>query len=96
MSYEKNCTIHIISDNTTAVAHINKMGGGVKSTTCNDVAYKIWCWCETRSIWLYATHILGQDNEVADSLSRNFSPSVEWDLNNDIFAKIVEELELRQ
>lgn len=37
---KNNCVIHVITDNTTAVAHINKMGG-VRSINCMQTAYKI-------------------------------------------------------
>lgn len=52
-------------------------------------AFIIWNWCEQRHIWLYATHLPGVENEIADSLSRRFSSSVEWELSQDIFEKIV-------
>lgn len=65
-SDKENCFIHIKTDNTTAMAHINKMGG-VKSEMCNFVAFNIWQWCEQKNIWLYATHIPGQDNTLADT-----------------------------
>lgn len=80
--------IHIVSDNTTAVCHINKMGG-VRSATCMETAFQIWNWCEDRKIWLYATHLPGIENEIADSLSRRFSASIEWELSQEIFLEIV-------
>lgn len=80
--------IKVNTDNTTTVSHINKMGG-VKSHECNAVAFNIWEWCEHRNIWLYACHLPGVENEVADSLSRRFSSAVEWELQEDIFAQIV-------
>lgn len=86
-----NITVHILTDNTTAVSHINRMGG-VKSTECRKVAYKIWKWAECRKNWLYATHIPGIENEIADDLSRNFSSNVDWELNDDIFEDIVSHL----
>lgn len=85
-----SCTIHIKSDNTTAIAYINKMGG-VRSEQCRTVGFQIWNWCEHRHIWLTASHIPGQDNSVADSLSRNFSSSVEWELNQGIFEEICQQ-----
>lgn len=87
---KQDCLIHIKTDNTTAMAHVNKMGG-VKSEMCNFIACKIWEWCEQKNIWLYATHIPGQDNALADSLSRKFSSSVEWELNEALFLQIVQE-----
>lgn len=81
------CTIHIKSDNTTAISYINKMGG-VRSEQCSQVGFQIWDWCEKRHIWLTASHIPGQENTVADSLSRNFSSAVDWELHQGIFDEI--------
>lgn len=77
-------TIRVLSDNTTTVSYINKMGG-VRSPRCNKIAYKIWKICEDRSLWLIAAHIPGLQNVIADDLSRKFSNNVEWSLNNTIF-----------
>ncbi len=41
--------IRIRSDNTTAIAYINAMGG-IKSQVCNDMAHQIWEWCSKREI----------------------------------------------
>lgn len=79
-----NVVIRVLSDNTTTVRYINKMGG-VRSPRCNNIAFMIWEWCEQRGIWILAAHILGVDNCLADDLSRNFSNNVEWCLNDDIF-----------
>lgn len=84
-SDNEDCLIHVVTDNTTAVAHTNKMGG-VKS--CNDIVFKIWEWCEERKKWLYATHIPRQDNDSRLFISKIF-PLVEWELNDVIFRDIV-------
>ena len=55
----------IISDNTTAVAYINNIGGS-HSPLCNDMARAVWEWCIDRDIWLTASHILGKLNVIAD------------------------------
>ncbi len=52
--------IRVQSDNTTAVAYINSMGG-IKSESCNDMASQIWEWCITKQIWLSACHIPGAE-----------------------------------
>lgn len=83
-----DCTIKINSDNTTTVSHINNMGG-VRSDKCRKVAFELWQWCEHRRIWLYACHLPGVYNEIADSLSRHFSSAVEWELSQEIFRQIV-------
>ena len=75
----KDChDVHICvqSDNTTAVAYINSMGG-VKSEKCNDMALQIWSWCLTKGVWLSARHIPGAQNTEADQVSRQFKESVE-------------------
>lgn len=77
-------TIRVLSDNTTTLTYINKMGG-VRSPRCNKIDYKIWKICEERKLWPIAAHIPGVQNKIADELSRNFSNNVEWSRNNDIF-----------
>ena len=72
--------IRIQSDNTTAVAYINAMGG-IKSADCNNMA---------REIWLSACHIPGSMNMEADSESRVFSTSTEWSLHPEVFDHINE------
>lgn len=79
--------IKVISDNTTTVAYINHMGG-TKSKECNAVAHDIWECCETREIWLVATHLPGIENTEADHESRNFSENTEWALNKELFEEI--------
>jgi len=79
--------IRIMSDNTTAVAYINNMGG-IKSMGCNAIAFEIWSWARVRNIWLSAAHIPGVANVIADSNSRIFSHSSEWSINKDIFNTI--------
>ena len=75
--------IRIQSDNTTAVAYINAMGG-IKSADCNNMARQIWLWCIEREIWLSACHIPGSINVEADSESRVFNTSTEWSLHPDV------------
>ena len=79
--------ILVKTDNTTALAYTNKMGG-THSAECNTVALDIWSFCEKRNIWLLATHIPGVENVEADYLSRNFTDDTEWELSEDIFNSI--------
>ena len=81
--------IKIKSDNTTAVAYVNHMGG-TKSPDCNKLAREIWQWAIQRNIWLSACHLPGVFNVIADDKSRNFDDHTEWMLNKDIFSKICE------
>ena len=79
--------IRVQSDNTTAVAYINAMGG-IRSADCNNMARQIWLWCIEREIWLSACHIPGSINVEADSESRVFNTSTEWSLHQDVFDRI--------
>ncbi|KAK3098029.1 hypothetical protein FSP39_015477 [Pinctada imbricata] len=74
--------VKVLSDNTTAVSYINKMGG-IKSVDCNSIAIQIWNWCEKQNIWLTCSHIPGIDNHVADEKSRKFNDNIEWTLRNN-------------
>ena len=51
--------LQILSDNTTAVHIVNKMGSS-HSRTCNSIAYDIWQFAISKNIWLSASHIPGK------------------------------------
>ena len=74
--------IHVllIIGNTTAVAHINHMGG-THSKLCNAVTRDMLLWCKARGIWLSAVFIPGKYNVKADWESRHFSDNTEWKLS---------------
>ena len=66
----------VLTDNSTAVAYVNAMGG-TRSPCCNKLAKDIWDCCIEHNIWLTAAHIPGQDNTEADFESRHFNESTE-------------------
>lgn len=74
--------VKVLSDNTTVVSCINKMGS--KSSDLNNLTRQIWHWCHDRLIWLSAAHIPGVENEAADKLSRVTHPDMEWKLNSQL------------
>ena len=76
--------VRIMADNTTAVSHINNMGG-TQSLMCNSITKDIWTWCYARDIWISAAHIPGVLNVEADSASRQFNDALEWMLKPSIF-----------
>lgn len=86
-SKEKSLHIGICSDNTTAVAYINEMGG-MASPLLDELSSKIWSWCFDRDIFISAQHIPGSHNFDADHMSRNFTDSTEWKLKPEIFTRI--------
>ena len=80
----------IRTDNTTAVAYLNNMGG-IKSKDCHDIATEIWEWCANRNIWITADHLPGRLNTVADCMSRKFNDNKEWMLNKQAFENIIKQ-----
>ena len=79
--------VQIKSDNTTAVAYVNHMGG-MRSPLCNAIAQEIWAWCIPRNIWVTSEHIPGVLNFVADFESRHPNDRTEWALNSNVFQRI--------
>ena len=81
-----NCRhIRIMSDNTSAIAYINKQGG----THCmqlNDLAVNIWEFCRDLGVYISAAHIPGIHNTLADEASRKFIDAAEWKLQ--VFSKL--------
>ena len=80
--------IRIMTDNTTALACINKQGS-VKSAACNTIARQIWEFAMNGQFWISAAHCPGVENVEADEASRVFDDRTEWMLRDDIFASIV-------
>lgn len=54
---KRNISIHLLIDNTTAVAYVREQGGS-RSLECNKMAKKIWMWAYDRNIWLSSAHML--------------------------------------
>jgi len=80
--------IRIRTDNSTAVAYINKFGG-VKSLKCHEIVKDIWLWAFERDVYLTAEHLPGSENTTADTASRIFSDNTEWSLDTKVFAELV-------
>ena len=80
--------IHLRIDNTTAVAHINKMGGTHSWHLC-QLAIKVWNWCLDRRITISAEHLPGSLNQLADTESRAQADSSEWALDLAIFQQLM-------
>lgn len=76
-------------DNTTAISYINRYGG-VQFAHLNNVARKIWQWCEERRLYLYASYIKSKENVEADEESRRCNIDTEWCLSVSVFEKITD------
>ena len=82
-----NIHIHLLIDNTVAIAYLNRMGG-TKSYPLCQLALLIWNWCLERKITLHADHIPGQMNTRADFASRHWHDSSDWMLDPVIFNRL--------
>ena len=87
--FSKSTNVHIgiKSDNITAVAYVNDMGGMI-SEVLDKLSIEIWNWCQERNIFLTAQYVPGIENQAADFMSRHFSDSSEWKLKPEIFSRI--------
>ena len=82
-------TVLILTDNVTTAAYINRQGG-TRSVTLNDLAAQLWRWCRLRSITPVASFIPGQENLIADFLSRGRCLPSEWKLRPEVFVLLLE------
>ncbi|XP_042300657.1 uncharacterized protein LOC121918713 [Sceloporus undulatus] len=85
------------TDNTTVMYYINKQGG-TKSRTLLEITLRIWDWCIQRQVLLQAIHLPGEDNDLADRLSRSPSVCHEWRLHPEavsvLFDRVVSKMML--
>lgn len=84
-----DCQILLRIDNTTAISYINRMGG-VRFPHLNKLTKDIWQFCESRNIFIYASYISSQDNDIADAESRRSHPDTEWQLSKQAYSHIVD------
>ena len=76
--------LDVISDNSTMVAYINKVGGTQSPSLCR-LALDVWAWCRQHDIFLVASHLSGDKNVLADALSRgSHRHPTEWTLHNAV------------
>ena len=74
--------VDVISDNSTTVAYINKVGGTQSPSLC-CLALDVWAWCRQHDIYLVASHLSGDKNVLTDALSRgSHRHPTEWTLHN--------------
>ena len=83
--------IKIMSDNTTAIQCINKMGTS-HSMECHHEVLKIWKWSIIYKNHLSAAHIPGKLNTVGDKESRSNHVDTEWMLESKFLNLALEHL----
>ena len=81
----------LLSDNTTAVSYVQKMGG-VTSELHTKIVRDLWQEATDRNIWLSISYLPGIQNSAADFVLRVLSDRTEWELNAAIFHKICHNL----
>ena len=79
--------IKVLSDNTTAVSGVNKMGTS-HSKECNRIVKLIWQFAKSKNIWLSAPYIARIFNKVTDTESRKHEYHLEWKFNEICFQQI--------
>ncbi|XP_067317662.1 CREB-regulated transcription coactivator 3-like isoform X2 [Anolis sagrei] len=77
--------VQLMTDNTTVMFYINKQGG-THSKELLKITLRVWNWCIERRIHLLAIHLPGEQNVLADFLSRNPLTHHEWTLNRQVVA----------
>ena len=71
------------TDNVTVAAYINKQGG-THSIQLNRLAAQFWDWCHASNVTPIATYLPGQENLIADFLSRGKELPSEWTLHPQV------------
>ena len=79
--------IKIFTDNSTALACINKKGSN--KARLNKLARLIWLWAIDHNVILTAWFIPGVNNVISDTESHKIR-QITWKLNTDVFKKLAE------
>lgn len=79
-----NCEVLLRMDNTSAISYINRTRG-VQFPHLSELVRKIWQWCESRKIWVFASYISSKQNVEADAASRVTNIDTEWELAPEAF-----------
>ena len=85
---QENVHVQIMTDNSTSVSYLNRMGG-TKSVTLSNLALDIWRWCLRKAFHISAVHVAGLLNIFADPLSHFQLLSTEWMLCKRTFRQIM-------
>ena len=86
--YTQNKQTLLKSDNTTAIANINKMGS-MTNQFCDEIIHKIWDFIISNNSWLTLTHIPGYLNMDSDFASGHFNDRTEWTIDDETFRHIL-------
>ena len=86
-SFQKIVTAHrvtVMCDNSTVVAYVSKQGGTHSCSMC-ELTSRLLKWTESIDVHLEARHLPGQNNVLADLLSRRDQAiATEWTLHRQV------------
>lgn len=84
----KDRTVRLFTDNMSVSAYINKQGG-IHSDSLSLAAEQLLLWCQVRGICLFAKHLSGKLNVLADLLSRPDAVlQTEWTLTHRVLRRV--------
>ena len=89
LPYLRHQTVLIRTDNVTVAAYINRQGG-THSVRLNTLATHLWNWCRRVGITPIASHIPGEENLIADFLSRGRVLPSEWTLHPRVVVGVLQ------
>ena len=81
------CHIQIFLNNQVVVAHVNHIRGTHSLQLCKIVV-EFWNWCMKHQITIYAEHLPGKLNVVANYDSYHLSDCSDWKLNPETFLQL--------
>ena len=84
---KSNLHIHLKMDNRSALVYINKLGG-TRSQDLVQATKSLWQYCMTKGITLSAEYLPGEQNGIADALSRHHKDSSNWKLERAVFQQL--------
>ena len=87
LPFLRHQSVLIRTDNVTVAAYINRQGG-THSVRLNSLAAQLWNWCRQVGISPVALHIPGQENLIADFLSRGRVLPSEWTLHPQVVSHL--------
>ncbi|KAJ8043910.1 TBC1 domain family member 10B [Holothuria leucospilota] len=76
----KNHEVSVLCDNSTTVSYINRQGGTRSTSLCINT-WDLLHLCRHYNILIRASHLAGQENVMADALSRGNLQETEWSLS---------------
>ena len=83
VSFLKGHRVLVLTDSMAVKQYINKLGGTKSASLC-ALTLRLIQWCAENNISLMAQHVPGIQNTLADQLSRQFCPLIEWSLKQRV------------